>query len=137
MQPVSPAEATRAGIAAGLEQFLDSGGFPEPFLADPRDVGRWRRQYLDGLIREDILNFENVHELRAISLLVDLLRERVASPLSYQSLAEDLGIAPNTVKRYIEILEALYIVFCVQPYTSLDCAFAPATTKLYSTTPDW
>jgi predicted AAA+ superfamily ATPase len=132
LQPVSPAEATRAGIAAGLEQFLDSGGFPEPFLAeDPRDVGRWRRQYLDGLIREDILNFENVHELRAISLLVDLLRERVASPLSYQSLAEDLGIAPNTVKRYIEILEALYIVFCVQPYTSSIARSLRRQPKLY------
>ncbi len=64
-------------------------------------------------VREDILTFDNVHELRAISLLVELLRERVASPLSYQSLSEDLGIAPNTVKRYVEILEALYIVFRV------------------------
>jgi len=74
LQPVSPAEATRAGIAAGLEQFLESGGFPEPFLAeDPRDVGRWRRQYLDGLIREDILSFENVHELRAISWMSSTL----------------------------------------------------------------
>lgn len=130
--PVSPAEAGRAGIAAELARFLDSGGFPEPFLSDdPLDVGRRRRQYLDGLIREDILTFDNVHELRAISLLVELLRERVASPLSYQSLSEDLGIAPNTVKRYVEILEALYIVFRVQPHTRSIARSLQRQPKLY------
>jgi predicted AAA+ superfamily ATPase len=71
---------------------------------------------LDGLVREDILSFENVRELRAIGLLVELLRDRVGSPLSYQSLSEDIGVSPNTVKRYVEILEALYIVFLVHPF---------------------
>ncbi len=130
--PVSPAEAGQAGISAGIDRFLDSGGFPEPFLSDdPLDVGRWRRQYLDGLVREDILTFDNVHDLRAISLLVELLRERVASPLSYQSLAEDLGIAPNTVKRYVEILEALYIVFRVRPHTRSIARSLQRQPKLY------
>ncbi|MFH2113220.1 MAG: DUF4143 domain-containing protein [Spirochaetota bacterium] len=51
-----------------------------------------------------------------MNLLVGLLRERVANPLSYQGLAEDLGIAPNTVKRYLEVLEALYIIFRIYPH---------------------
>ncbi len=71
----------------------------KPWLAESdAEAGRWRRQYLDGLIRKDILNFENITQLKAMNLLVGLLRERVASPLSYQGLAEDLSIAPNTVK---------------------------------------
>ena len=130
--PVSPAEATAAGVNVDLAHFLERGGFPEPFLAeDPADAGRWRRQYIDGLVREDILTFENVHELRAISLLLELLRERVASPVSYQSLSEDLGIAPNTVKRYIEILEALYIVFLVQPHARSIARSLNRQPKLY------
>jgi len=80
------------------------------------DAGRWHRQYLDGLIREDILSFENIHQLKAMQLLVDLLRQRVASPVSYQGLSEDLGVSPNTVKHYLEVLEALYIVFRVYPH---------------------
>jgi predicted AAA+ superfamily ATPase len=40
-------------------------------------------------------------------LLVELLRRRVGSPLSYASVAEDLKIAPNSARRYVEILEAL------------------------------
>ncbi len=117
LYPLTPSEALKAGVSKPLEHFLLRGGFPEPWLTqNDDDAGRWRRQYLDGLIREDILNFENIHQLKAMNLLVELLRDRVASPLSYQSLAEDLGIAPNTVKRYLEILEALYIIFRVYPH---------------------
>jgi len=115
--PLSSAELRFAGLGSDLERLVVRGGFPEPWLAqDEADAGRWRKQYLDGLIREGILSFENVRELRSMSLLVELLRERVGSPLSYQSLAQDLAIAPNTVKRHLDILEALYIVFRVYPH---------------------
>ena len=115
--PVTPAEAAQSGERRSLEHHLTRGGFPEPFLAtNDKEASRWRRQYLDGLIREDILTFENIHQLKAMNLLVELLRQRVASPLSYQSLAEDLALSPNTVRHYIEILEALYIVFRVFPH---------------------
>jgi uncharacterized protein len=56
---------------------MSRGPFPEPFLADSDDdAGRWRRQYLDGLIREDILSFDNIRDLRSLGLLVELLRDR-------------------------------------------------------------
>jgi predicted AAA+ superfamily ATPase len=115
--PITPAEAAVLGEKRSLTHHERSGGFPEPWLAESDDEsGRWRRQYLDGLIREDILAFENINQLRAMNLLVELLRQRVAFPLSYQRLSEDLGIAPNTVKHYMEILEALYIIFRVYPH---------------------
>lgn len=115
--PVTPAEAAWAKQSCDLERHISRGGFPEPFLAESDDeAGRWRRQYSDGLIREDILDFENITKLKSMNLLFELLRDRVASPLSYQSLSEDLGISPNTVKLYLDVLEALYIVFRVTPY---------------------
>jgi predicted AAA+ superfamily ATPase len=46
-----------------------------------------------------------------------MLRRRVGSPISYKALAEDLQIAPNTVKKYIQIFEALFIVFRVTPFS--------------------
>lgn len=46
-----------------------------------------------------------------------MLKERVGSPISYKSIAQDVQIAPNTVKKYIQILEALYIVFRVTPFS--------------------
>ena len=50
-------------------------------------------------------------------MLFDLLRHRVGSPISYQSLAEDIGISPATVKKYIEILAAVYVIFMVRPFS--------------------
>lgn len=116
--PFSPAELSETGLEDDLERFMEHSGFPEPFLAkDPADAARWRKQYIDGLVRTDILDFEKIQDLRSIELVLELLRSRVGSPVSYSSIAEDAGISPNTVKKYIQILEALYIVFRVTPFT--------------------
>jgi len=128
--PLSPAEAAGAGF--DINRFMERGGFPEPLLSETKtDADRWRRQYLDSLIREDILSFENIRELKAISLLVELLRDRVGSPISYQSLSEDTGVAPNTVKRYIDILESLYIIFRVYPFGDRIARSLVKQPKLY------
>ena len=96
------------------------GGFPEPFLDEsdnPEEyVLRWRNQYYTDLIREDILEFSRINELKAMRHLVELLRTRVGSPLSYKGIAEDLQISPNTVKKYVQILESLHILFLIRPF---------------------
>src|SRR5690606_32952265 len=93
-------------------------GFPEPFLAEEDlDASRWRLQYVDSLLRTDVLDFDNIHNLKAIRLIFELLQERVGSSISYTSLAEDVAVSPNTVRKYIHILEALYIVFRVKPFS--------------------
>lgn len=102
---------------AALARILERGGFPEPFLAgEAADAERWRTLYLEGMIREDILEFSRVGEIRAMRVFVDMLRSRVGSPLSLASLARDLQISPTTLGRYLEILEALHIVFAVRPF---------------------
>lgn len=116
--PLSPAECHHLDIPYTIDFFLERGGFPEPFLADSEiDAHRWRMQYTDSLLNIDVLDFENVHHLKTMRLIFDLLRERVGSPISYSSIAEDVAASPTTVKKYINILEALYIVFRVSPYS--------------------
>jgi len=78
---------------------------------------RWRKQYVDGLIREDVLDFENFSDFKSLTLCLELLRSRVGSPVSYSSLARDIGIAPNTVKKYIQVFQELYIIFLVSPFS--------------------
>lgn len=116
--PLSPAELYKTNDSQNLDRLLQRGGFPEPFLADTdQEADRWRLQYVNGLIREDILDFEQIHNLRAIQLILDLLRDRVGSPISYASIAGDVGVSPSTVRKYLQILEALYIIFRVTPFT--------------------
>ena len=108
-QKVAPADA--------LDHLLARGGFPEPCLAaDAVQADRWRAQYFNDLIREDVLEFSRLQEINTMRLFVELLRERVGSPLSLASIARDLAVSPATLKRYLDILQALFIVFTVQPW---------------------
>ena len=117
--PFSLSELKDAGqINFDIDRFLERGGFPEPFLVEAEeDADRWRNQYYDGLIRTDVLDFETIHNFRAIQLVLDLLRRKVGSPISYRTIAEDVQLSPATVKKYIEIFENLYIVFRVTPFS--------------------
>jgi predicted AAA+ superfamily ATPase len=100
-----------------LDHLMARGGFPEPCLAgDSIQADRWRAQYFTDLIREDVLEFSRLQEINTMRLFVELLRELVGSPLSLASIARDLAVAPATLKRYLDILQALYIVFTVHPW---------------------
>lgn len=117
--PFSMAEIRDSEQGQFVDRFLERGGFPEPFLADDEvEAKRWRNQYIDGLVRTDVLNFENIHDLAAIKTVLELLRRGVGSPVSYASIARDAGISPVTATRYVGILEALFIVFRITPFAN-------------------
>lgn len=116
--PLSLAECFQLNENFSIDHFLERGGFPEPFLSSTLvDANRWRMQYVDSLLREDVLEFDNIQNLKSIPLVFELLRERVGSTVSFSSIARDAELSSNTVKKYIQILEALYIVFRVTPYS--------------------
>jgi len=110
-------KSSKASADHLLDQLNTLGGFPEPFLShSEQEAARWRNQYYTDLVREDILEFSRIQEIRSIRLLLELLRERVGSPLSYTNLAGDLQLAPNTIRKYLDILASLYIIFFVRPF---------------------
>lgn len=120
LHPVSVREwcaHSGASPADALEHLMRRGGFPEPCLAESDDeAARWRAQYATDLVREDVLEFSRLHEITTLKLFLDMLCERVGSPISLASIARDLAVAPNTLKRYLDILHALFIVFTVHPW---------------------
>lgn len=110
-------EHSGASAEVAMQHILQRGGYPEPCLAtEADDAARWRKQYFEGLVRNDVLEFSRLHELTVMRLFIDLLRQRVGSPLSLLSISRDLAVSPVTLKRYLDILEALYIVFIVRPW---------------------
>lgn len=116
--PLSLSELKNASEPVNIKKIIERGGFPEPYFAqDLIDAERWRIQYINSLLSTDIFEIETIHNLKGMRLVFDLLRDRVGSPVSYQSLSEDVGVSPNTIKKYIQILEALFIVFSVTPYS--------------------
>lgn len=116
--PISIAELHLVNEPLDLAKLIMRGGFPEPYLAETEiDVVRWRNLYLDSLISTDVLNFDNIQNLKAMKMLVELLRHRVGSPISYNSLAGDLNLSSSTIKKYVDVLEALHIVFRITPFS--------------------
>lgn len=55
--------------------------------------------------------------LIGVETLVELLAQRVGSPVSFSNLASDLAVTPQTVLRWVEILERLFVVFVIRPYS--------------------
>jgi uncharacterized protein len=109
VQSISPADA--------MAHLIERGGFPEPcFASSSRSAARWRQQYAADLIREDVLEMSRVHEVKTLQLFVQLLRERVGSPIKVSNLAQMLQISPTTAAKYLDILEALHVVFRVTPW---------------------
>ncbi len=102
---------------AALDKIIKLGGFPEPYLKGSESFAkRFRRIHTDTIIREDLLDLERVRDIKAIEILIDLLRTRVGSTTSFTSLANDLQVSIHTVKHWLQILENLYIIFPVRPY---------------------
>lgn len=116
--PLSLAELKQLKQPLDLDFLVERSGFPEPYCSkNAIDAKRWRQEYINSLITVDVLDFEKITNLNAMRLTLDLLRKKVGSPISYKSIAEDVAISPVTVKKYIDVLEALYIVFRVTPYS--------------------
>jgi uncharacterized protein len=114
---------------AGLLRF---GGFPEPFLKmSPRHWRRWQKERQSRLFREDLLSLEQVREVGQLDILSDILRERVGSLLSVNSLREDLSLAFETIERYLSIFENLYYCFRIMPFGSPKIRALKKEKKLY------
>ena len=100
-----------------MENLMKWGGFPEPFYAgDEQTHNRWSLQRRELLVREDIRDLTNINLLSIIEHMMMLLPQRVGSPLSINSLKEDLQVAYNTVRSWLDTFEKLFITFSIKPY---------------------
>lgn len=100
------------------QRLLTVGGFPEPFLLnDEREARRWRRERFDRILREDVRDLEQIRQLSMLDLFVDALRARVSGMITLSNIAQELQIAPNTAKKWLDLIERLYIAFSIKPLT--------------------
>jgi uncharacterized protein len=101
-----------------FKRLMRVGGFPEPFLdGDERNARRWRNERFDRVLKEDVRDLESIRNIQLLAMLLDMLRERVGQLIIMSNLAADLQVSPKTIKAWLEVLERMYLVFSVRPYT--------------------
>lgn len=115
-----------------FNRLLIMGGFPDPFIKDDAVFTKnWRNERTALVINDDIRQIAQVRELSQLQILGHLLPERIGSPLSINSLREDVGVAFETIRDWIGLLEKVYFCFRIPPYTGKIQRALRKETKLY------
>lgn len=119
-------------IKRNFEKLFLYGGFPEIFFSESQKKLRlWHNQRLSLLVKEDIRDISNVRDLSLIEVLAIMLKDKVGSLLSINSISEDLSVNHRTVDLWLEILEQLYYHFRIYPYQSDRIKSLKKEGKLY------
>lgn len=114
--PLSCAEL-KITTSEELQNLQALGGFPEPFFSSSAvESKRWSREYRKRLIYEDLQSLESIKDIGNLELLMLRLPDLVGSPLSINSVREDLQVSHKTVSNWLNILERLYAVFRLSPF---------------------
>jgi len=115
--PDSPVRAPQVIRDADWDALLEHGGFPEPFLLrDLRFTRRWRALRQDQLTKEDLREVAQIQDLGAMEVLTLLLTEHSAQQLVYSNLSREVGVAVDTIRRWVDLLERLHYGFLVRPW---------------------
>ncbi len=113
--PLSQQELQKAGIVLTRDEKLFYGGLPRVHAQGIKPA----RAYLDYLrtyVERDVRQMINVRNMMAFETFIRLLASRVGQIVNYSSLAGDVGVSATTIKEWVSMLEASYIVFTLRPY---------------------
>lgn len=99
-----------------LWQSFLRGGYPEPVVTPERDLGLWHASYVQTYLERDVRTIRQVGELSQFQSFLRALAARSAQLLNTSDLARDLGVAVNTVRAWLSVLEATYQIVVLRPY---------------------
>lgn len=98
-----------------LASQLWAGGFPEPVL-EPSKRELWISSYLRTYVERDVRQLRNIGDLRAFESFVALVAARHGQTLNMAALSRQLGLSNPTVKDWLSVLEASYLLRLVPPW---------------------
>lgn len=105
------------------ENFISAvvnGGYPEACELPMKAKKAWFDFYIKSRITKDIADFENIQTDKIMHLdkLLKVLASQVGSIVNYTSISKAIGLSDNTIRKYINLLEALYIIKLVPAYSN-------------------
>jgi len=114
------------------EGFL-RGGYPELVAQPRRDISLWHASYAQTYLERDVRTLRQVGDLSQFQNFLRVLAARSAQLLNLTDVARDLGVAVNTTKAWLSVLEATYQVIVLRPYFANVGKRLVKTPKVYFT----
>jgi predicted AAA+ superfamily ATPase len=114
------------------ESFL-RGGYPELVAQPGRDINLWHASYAQTYLERDVRTLRQVGDLTQFQNFLRVLAARSAQLLNLTDVARDLGVAVNTAKAWLSVLEATYQVIVLRPYFANIGKRLVKTPKVYFT----
>jgi len=114
----SPVQARKAGLVAVSEPWADllRGSYPEIVTSSPRDIRLWHAGYVQTYLERDVRQLSQVGDLGLFQGFLRALAARSGQLLNMSAISRELGIALNTAKRWLSLLEATFQVTVLRPY---------------------
>ncbi|NGX61965.1 MAG: hypothetical protein K940chlam9_01457 [Chlamydiae bacterium] len=98
-----------------LYTYLLSGLYPRLYDYD-LDPQQFFRDYINTYVTKDLQQLLHVGDLRSFQNFLRLLAGRCGQRVNLTSLGNDLGVTHSTIKRWLSVLEASYILTLLEPY---------------------
>lgn len=107
------------------------GRYPEPALHPRRDSSLWHASYVQTYLERDVRAVRQVGDLGEFQRFLRALAARSAQLLNLADLSRELGIALNTAKAWLSVLEATHQVIVLRPYHANVTKRLVKTPKVY------
>ena len=97
------------------EQLIYNGGFPRLY-AQNLTPEEWLPSYITTYMERDIHDLLKVRELSTFRTFLQVCAGRVGQLVNLSSLGNDCGVSYNTIRSWLSILEASYVIFQLHPH---------------------
>lgn len=96
-----------------------AGGFPEAVArASGERRNAWFRSYIASLLQRDVRDMANIEGLTDMPRLLGLLAARSSALMNMSEVSRASGIAHSTLRRYLALLEATFILQLLPPWSA-------------------
>ncbi len=119
--------------------YMNFGGYPEVIFSKEiqSDPGRFiKSDIVDKVLLRDLPGLYGIQDIQELNHLFTTLAFNTASEVSLEELSKGSGVAKNTIKRYIEYLEAAFLIKTIHRIDKNSRRFKRANFfKVYLTNP--
>lgn len=105
-------QTTRVEFLKTIEWQLIYGSYPElTIIPDPDRKQRYLTEVAQAYLMKDILSVDGIKNSSKMMQLLQLLAYQVGSEVSYEEIAQKLGLSRNTVEKYIDLLIKTFVIY--------------------------